>query len=285
MVHGETHRRRLPHLPSVRAAAATAPPRLSLVTGANRGLGLAVATALADRGDAVLACTRHPPVVGARAAYTVAAADAAAAGNYDESVDGSRDGERDGGVDGECDSGDGPFPPTARVRVLDVTDKSSVAALPATVDADAAAGGGGLDVAVLNAGVCPGSGSGGGGSSSGSHEAADLTAALATNFYATRSVVAALLPALCRSADPRLVVVPSGDGELAFLATPLRVALDGAAAGAEAAAAAAVAAAAAAAAADGGEAMCEAHAGGRGGGVQRRQWWRQRRCRTRGQLR
>ena len=42
-----------------------APPALSLVTGGNRGLGLAIAHALADRGDAVLLCARHPPAAGA----------------------------------------------------------------------------------------------------------------------------------------------------------------------------------------------------------------------------
>ena len=35
-------------------------PRLSLVTGANRGLGLALATALLQRGDRVVATARHP---------------------------------------------------------------------------------------------------------------------------------------------------------------------------------------------------------------------------------
>jgi NADP-dependent 3-hydroxy acid dehydrogenase YdfG len=95
---------------------------------------------------------------------------------------------------------------TARVVQLDVTDTASVAAAVQRVGA--------LDILVNNAGVNPG-GEGIEGTS-----LDQLRAAYETNVFGLICVTQGFLPALQRSAHPRIVNVSSGTGSLAWSGGP-----------------------------------------------------------------
>ncbi len=94
----------------------------------------------------------------------------------------------------------------ARVVHLDVTDPTSVAAAAERI--------GELDILVNNAGVNPG-----GGDIRGT-TIQQLRAAYETNVFGLVDVTLRLLPALTRSAHPRIVNVSSGTGSLAWSSGP-----------------------------------------------------------------
>jgi NAD(P)-dependent dehydrogenase (short-subunit alcohol dehydrogenase family) len=96
----------------------------------------------------------------------------------------------------------GRLGPRARSVVIDVTDEASVAA--------AAAGVSRLDVLVNNAGINPGSEDIAGTS------AEQFRRAYETNVFGLVAVTQAFLPALRRSAHPRIVNLSSGTGSLAW---------------------------------------------------------------------
>ncbi|WP_166850982.1 SDR family NAD(P)-dependent oxidoreductase [Isoptericola sp. BMS4] len=96
--------------------------------------------------------------------------------------------------------------PGVHVVQLDVTDPSSVAAAAAQV--------GDLDVLVNNAGVNPG------GEDIARTTPEQLRLAYETNVFGLVAVTQAFLPALRRSAHPRIVNVSSGTGSLAWNAGP-----------------------------------------------------------------
>lgn len=95
---------------------------------------------------------------------------------------------------------------TARVVQLDVTDPSSVAA---AVDQVAK-----LDILVNNAGVNPG------GEDIAATNIGQLRTAYETNVFGLISVTQGFLPALRRSAHPRIVNVSSGTGSLTWNSSP-----------------------------------------------------------------
>jgi NAD(P)-dependent dehydrogenase (short-subunit alcohol dehydrogenase family) len=94
----------------------------------------------------------------------------------------------------------------ANLVELDVTDSASVAAAAEQV--------GGLDILVNNAGVNPGSEDITGTSLE------QLRAAYETNVFGLIAVTQAFLPALQRSAHPRIVNISSGTGSLAWNSGP-----------------------------------------------------------------
>jgi NAD(P)-dependent dehydrogenase (short-subunit alcohol dehydrogenase family) len=96
--------------------------------------------------------------------------------------------------------------PSARVVQLDVTDPASVAAAVQRVGA--------VDVLVNNAGVNPG------GEDIEGTGLEQLRAAYETNVFGVISVTQGFLPALQRSAHPRVVNVSSGTGSLAWSSGP-----------------------------------------------------------------
>jgi NAD(P)-dependent dehydrogenase (short-subunit alcohol dehydrogenase family) len=140
---------------------------VALVTGANSGIGFAIASQLLDHGVTVW--------IGAR--------------------DLSK-GER---AATELGSG-------ARAVQLDVTDPASVAAAVSRV--------GELDILVNNAGINPG-----GEDIAGTH-IDQLRAAYETNVFGLISVTQGFLPALNRSARPRIVNISSGTGSLTWNGRP-----------------------------------------------------------------
>jgi NAD(P)-dependent dehydrogenase (short-subunit alcohol dehydrogenase family) len=137
---------------------------ISLVTGANNGIGKEIARQLADAG--------HTVYVGARDADRGKAAVAEIGGD-------------------------------ARLLVLDVTDAASVAAAARTVPA--------LDILVNNAGIS--------GDGTTVTEGPDAFRRIyETNVFGVVAVTNAFLPALRRSAHPRVVNISSGTGSLATTA-------------------------------------------------------------------
>lgn len=96
--------------------------------------------------------------------------------------------------------------PTARVVQLDVTDPPSIAAAAERV--------GELDILVNNAGVNPG------GEDIAGTDIQQLRAAYETNVFGLIAVTQGFLPALRRSAHPRIVNVSSGTGSLTWNSGP-----------------------------------------------------------------
>lgn len=96
--------------------------------------------------------------------------------------------------------------PSVRAVQLDVTDAASIAAAADRV--------GDLDILVNNAGVNPG------GEDVRSTGLAQLRAAYETNVFGLVAVTQAFLPALGRSAHPRIVNVSSGTGSLTWNGGP-----------------------------------------------------------------
>ena len=96
--------------------------------------------------------------------------------------------------------------PAAQVVQLDVTDPSSVAAAAGEV--------GDLDVLVNNAGVNPG------GEDIASTTLEQVRTAYETNVFGLIAVTQAFLPALRRSAHPRIVNISSGTGSLTWTSGP-----------------------------------------------------------------
>lgn len=96
--------------------------------------------------------------------------------------------------------------PSVRAVPLDVTDAASIAAAAERV--------GDLDILVNNAGVNPG------GEDVRSTDLAQLRTAYETNVFGLIAVTQAFLPALGRSAHPRIVNVSSGTGSLAWNSGP-----------------------------------------------------------------
>ena len=94
----------------------------------------------------------------------------------------------------------------ARVVHLDVTDPSSIAAAAQEID--------GLDILINNAGVNPG------GEDISGTTLDQLRSAFETNVFGLVSVTQAFLPALRRSAHPRIVNVSSGTGSLTWNSGP-----------------------------------------------------------------
>ena len=140
---------------------------MALVTGANSGIGLAIARQLLERGVTVW--------IGAR--------------------------DLDKGERAAAELG-----PGARAVQLDVTDPASVAAAVLRV--------GELDILVNNAGVNPG------GEDIAGTGIDQLRAAYETNVFGLISVTQGFLPALSRSAHPRIVNISSGTGSLAWTGGP-----------------------------------------------------------------
>jgi NAD(P)-dependent dehydrogenase (short-subunit alcohol dehydrogenase family) len=140
---------------------------VALVTGANSGIGFAIARQLLDHGVTVW--------IGARNA--------------------------DRGERAATELGSG-----AHAVQLDVTDPASVAAAVNRV--------GELDILVNNAGVNPG------GEDIAGTDIDQLRAAYETNVFGLISVTQGLLPALTRSAHPRIVNVSSGTGSLTWNSSP-----------------------------------------------------------------
>ncbi len=96
--------------------------------------------------------------------------------------------------------------PAARVVQLDVTDPSSIAAAVQQVGA--------LDILVNNAGVNPG------GEDIDGTTLEQLRTAYETNVFGLISITQAFLPALQRSAHPRIVNISSGTGSLTWNSSP-----------------------------------------------------------------
>nr|WP_274636404.1 SDR family NAD(P)-dependent oxidoreductase [Microbacterium bovistercoris] len=96
--------------------------------------------------------------------------------------------------------------PTARVVQLDVTDPSSVAAAAERI--------GELDILINNAGVNPG------GQDITGTDLEQLRTAYETNVFGLIAVTQGFLPALRRSAHPRIVNVSSGTGSLTWNSGP-----------------------------------------------------------------
>ncbi|MFB7600353.1 SDR family NAD(P)-dependent oxidoreductase [Streptomyces sp. NPDC056160] len=94
----------------------------------------------------------------------------------------------------------------ARPLVLDVTDPVSIAAAADRIDT--------LDVLVNNAGVSPAGGRG-----AQDEDTGTFRRVYETNVFGVVSVTNALLPALRRSAHPRIVNISSGTGSLAAAIT------------------------------------------------------------------
>ncbi|SKA97656.1 NADP-dependent 3-hydroxy acid dehydrogenase YdfG [Agreia bicolorata] len=140
---------------------------VALVTGANSGIGFAIARQLLDRGATVWI--------------------------------GSRD--LDKGERAATELGTG-----ARAVQLDVTDPASVASAVRRV--------GELDILVNNAGVNPGR------EDIAGTDIDQLRAAYETNVFGVISVTQGFLPALTRSAHPRIVNVSSGTGSLTWASGP-----------------------------------------------------------------
>jgi NAD(P)-dependent dehydrogenase (short-subunit alcohol dehydrogenase family) len=140
---------------------------VALVTGANSGIGFAIAQQLLDRGVNVWI--------------------------------GARDLEKGERAAAELGSG-------ARAVQLDVTDPASVTAAVQRV--------GELDILVNNAGVNPG------GEDIAGTGIDQLRAAYETNVFGLISVTQGFLPALTRSAHPRIVNVSSGTGSLTWNSGP-----------------------------------------------------------------
>ncbi|CAD6008666.1 SDR family NAD(P)-dependent oxidoreductase [Agreia sp. COWG] len=140
---------------------------VALVTGANSGIGFAIARQLLERGVSVW--------IGARDLGK---------------------GERSATELG----------PGAHAVQLDVTDEASVAAAVGQV--------GELDILVNNAGVNPG------GDDIAGTSLDQLRAAYETNVFGLISVTQAFLPALTRSAHPRIVNISSGTGSLTWSSGP-----------------------------------------------------------------
>ena len=136
---------------------------VALVTGANGGIGFAIARQLLERGVTVW--------IGAR---------------------GLGKGKRAATELG----------PGAQAVQLDVTDEASVAAAVGQV--------GELDILVNNAGVNPG------GDDIAGTSLDQLRAAYETNVFGLISVTQGFLPALTRSAHPRIVNISSGTGSLTW---------------------------------------------------------------------
>jgi len=107
---------------------------------------------------------------------------------------GSRDAARGEGAAGEI-GGD------VRVLVLDVTDAASIAAAVAQVQV--------LDILVNNAGIS------GGGQTPDAEDVGMFRRIYETNVFGVVAVTNAFLPALRRSAHPRIVNISSGTGSLA----------------------------------------------------------------------
>lgn len=140
---------------------------VALVTGANSGIGLAVARELLDHGVTVWMGVRELRK-GHQAADELGSA--------------------------------------ARVVQLDVTDGLSIAAAVTEI--------GELDILVNNAGVNPG------GEDISSTTIEQLRTAYDTNVFGLIAVTQAFLPALTRSAHPRIVNVSSGTGSLTWTSGP-----------------------------------------------------------------
>ena len=96
----------------------------------------------------------------------------------------------------------GRLGPGARAVLIDVTDDASIAAAAAKVDR--------LDVLVNNAGINPG------GEDISHTSVEQLRRAYETNVFGLVAVTQAFLPALRRSAHPRIVNVSSGTGSLTW---------------------------------------------------------------------
>ena len=96
--------------------------------------------------------------------------------------------------------------PTVRVVQLDVTDPSSVAAAAEQISE--------LDILVNNAGVNPG------GEDISGTDIEQLRTAYDTNVFGLIAVTQAFLPALRRSAHPRIVNISSGTGSLTWNSGP-----------------------------------------------------------------
>jgi len=93
-----------------------------------------------------------------------------------------------------------------RLLLLDVTDPASVATAAGRVDE--------LDILVNNAGIS------GGGRAAGQADAQEFREVYATNLFGVVEVTNALLPALRRSASPRIVNLSSGTGSLTWSTGP-----------------------------------------------------------------
>ena len=140
---------------------------ITLVTGANKGIGKEIARQLAVAGLTVYV--------------------------------GSRDAARGERAVGEI-GGD------ARLLVLDVTDDESVAGAARQVDT--------LDILVNNAGIS------GDGKTADQEDAGTFRRVYETNVFGTVAVTNAFLPALRRSAHPRIVNISSGTGSLTWATGP-----------------------------------------------------------------
>jgi len=140
---------------------------ITLVTGANKGIGKEIARQLAVAGLTVYV--------------------------------GSRDAARGERAVGEI-GGD------ARLLVLDVTDDASIAGAARQVDT--------LDILVNNAGIS------GDGKTADQEDAGTFRRIYETNVFGTVAVTNAFLPALRRSAHPRIVNISSGTGSLTWATGP-----------------------------------------------------------------
>jgi NAD(P)-dependent dehydrogenase (short-subunit alcohol dehydrogenase family) len=147
-----------------------------LVTGANRGIGLALVETYARRGDHVIATARDPSTVEALAAVV------------------------------------GQFPDLVEVHALEVTDPTSIAALAARLDDRA------LDVLINNAGTI-----GPARQSSLDMDWNGWLDAFRVNTLAPLAVTQALLPALRRGDQPKIMTISTAMASMASRA-PDRVA-------------------------------------------------------------
>jgi NAD(P)-dependent dehydrogenase (short-subunit alcohol dehydrogenase family) len=161
---------------------ADAAGRIALVTGGNRGLGLATVTALADAGATVVLAARD------EAAARVTAGELRARGLDVETV-------------------------ALDVDALDVDAPDGVAAAAARVEARH----GRLDILVNNAGVLPEASAGG---SHEFADLAVFAATFRTNLFGPVAVIEAFLPLLRRSAGGRIVNVSTTMGSLTDQSDP-----------------------------------------------------------------